>query len=303
MRLDLLFLRRVLPLLASCALLFAPAPVRAGDYDPYSFEVSETEAVWDEDSYVSDFVQIDITSQWYGHSDVYVCDIRISNTDCFRRGYGGDDWPKATERIASIAERSGAILAMTGDNGSYLNAGMVAGNGEILRDSVNTKRDLCVLYRNGVMRTFICSECDMSSLYKEFRADDGVWQVFLFGPALLDSAGHALSSFNSNVFPVNPRSVIGYYEPGHYCFVQVDGRGVSSALEKGKKCRGLDLDQLTAFMEELGCKAAYNLDGGQSSALWFNGEIISTPYNGGRKVVDIVYIADLPPRNVLSVIQ
>ena len=46
--------------------------------------------------------------------------------------------------------------------------------------------------------------------------------------------------------------------------------------------------------DELGCKAAYNLDGGQSSMLWYNGEMVSTPYKGGRPVGDIVYLKDLP---------
>ena len=51
---------------------------------------------------------------------------------------------------------------------------------------------------------------------------------------------------------------------------------------------------LALLMEELGCKAAYNLDGGQSSMLWYGGEVISTPHKGGRPVGDIVYIKDLP---------
>ena len=37
-------------------------------------------------------------------------------------------------------------------------------------------------------------------------------------------------------------------------------------------------------MEKIGCKAAYNLDGGQSALMWFNGRIVSTPYKNGRSV-------------------
>ena len=76
--------------------------------------------------------------------------------------------------------------------------------------------------------------------------------------------------------------------------MQVDGRKTKSALEKGKKNLGIKMYDLALLMEELGCQAAYNLDGGQSSMLWYGGEVISTPHKGGRPVGDIVYIKDLP---------
>jgi exopolysaccharide biosynthesis protein len=48
-------------------------------------------------------------------------------------------------------------------------------------------------------------------------------------------------------------------------------------------------------MKSLGVKTAYNLDGGGSSTMYFNGEVINDPVGGGRgqserSVSDIVYI-------------
>ena len=269
-------------------------PARAEDAAAAEDDGNEVEVYWDEVSYISGNICIQISSQWYEHSDVYVCDIYIRDIDCFMRAFGGGRFNKTTEKVGVMAERNGAVLAMTGDSSAVFTAGLVVGNGTVLRKNSNSKRDICVLYRNGEMKTVIASENNMKTVYAELKDDPEVWQVFLFGPALLDSEGKARTSFNSNVFPANPRSVIGYYEKGHYCFVQVDGRGVKSALEYGKKSTGLTLAQLSAFMESLGCTAAYNLDGGQSSMLWFNGKIISTPYKSGRRVGDIVYIADIP---------
>ena len=81
-------------------------------------------------------------------------------------------------------------------------------------------------------------------------------------------------------------------------------KGVASALTETKHTStGLTLSQLAQLMEALGCKAAYNLDGGQSSVLWFNGRTVSTPYNNGRRVGDIVYIADLPPAGEGSAVR
>ena len=58
---------------------------------------------------------------------------------------------------------------------------------------------------------------------------------------------------------------------------------------------GLSLYQLAEVMKSYGAKTAYNLDGGGSSTLYFNGQVINKPTTGGNKiseraVSDIVYI-------------
>ena len=85
----------------------------------------------------------------------------------------------------------------------------------------------------------------------------------------------------------NPRTALGILEPLHYLFVVSDGRTEES--------QGLTLYQLAEFMQTLGTTIAYNLDGGGSSTMFFNGEIINNPTTNGRsiqerRVSDIVYI-------------
>ena len=98
---------------------------------------------------------------------------------------------------------------------------------------------------------------------------------------LLDN-GQPMTEFNSDVQRANPRSAIGYFEPGHYCFVQVDGRIESS--------RGMTLEELSQLFADLGCTVAYNLDGGQSSGIVWQGQLQSYPYN--RPVSDIIYVSE-----------
>lgn len=125
---------------------------------------------------------------------------------------------------------------------------------------------------------------------KQFNADAaiarGVYQAFSFGPALLDANGHALKEYDTEIERVNPRCAIGYYEPGHYCFVVVDGR-------QSGYSRGMTIQQLGALFEDLGCKAAYNLDGGKTAVMIFDGKKVNTPADGGRKISDIVYIGEV----------
>jgi exopolysaccharide biosynthesis protein len=96
--------------------------------------------------------------------------------------------------------------------------------------------------------------------------------------------GQPMETFNSKENPLNPRTAIGYYEPGHYCFVVVDGRQTDS--------KGMTTKDLSKLFYSLKCKAAFNLDGGQSAEMAFMGKLYNTPFGGGRAINDIVYIAD-----------
>ena len=267
------------------------------------------EPVVTEDSYVSENIAIHITrirhetpvGKVVQKSDIYVADIRVRNIRSFCRAYPGATWGKQKKKITPIAEDAGAILAMSGDSASDLVGGWLVFNSELIRNGKKWskyRRDVGILSMTGELVTKPFKEIDREALLAEIESGK-VWQIFYFGPMLLDEEGHAMKKFNSDVNPVNPRSVIGYYEPGHYCFVQVDGRGTKSKLEPGKKNKGLTLANLSKFMEELGCKAAYNLDGGKTSQLYFNGAVISTPENGGRKLGDIVLVREPLPTDIL----
>jgi exopolysaccharide biosynthesis protein len=45
-------------------------------------------------------------------------------------------------------------------------------------------------------------------------------------------------------------------------------------------------------MESLGCRIAYNLDGGETAVMYWNGGVFNSPYKGGREISDIVYLID-----------
>lgn len=243
-------------------------------------------------TYRSQDVYIQITAVRQSRTDIYIADIYVRSVENFQRAFANNKWHSGTEKVRILSENNQAILGMTGDNCHNLKSGIVIGNGTIWRRVSNGTRDICLLYRDGTMVTIEEQDVDHDGI--RAQADEGlIWQCFVFGPALLDENGKAKQKFNTNVRPANPRSVIGYYEPGHYCFVQVDGRGADSKLDPGNRSVGLTMDELSLLMESLGCKAAYNLDGGQSSMLYYDGEILSSPYQNGRKTGDIVLIREI----------
>ena len=106
---------------------------------------------------------------------------------------------------------------MTGDYYSARSQGIVVRNGTLYRDVPNT--DVCVLYNDGEMKTYDSAIFNLTDAVTR-----GIWQSWSFGPPLLDENGGKLSEFNSTLTDRHPRSAIGFYAPGHYCFVVVDGR-------------------------------------------------------------------------------
>lgn len=75
--------------------------------------------------------------------------------------------------------------------------------------------------------------------------------------------------FGSKIPEVHPRTAIGYTEDRKLIILVVDGRQVSS--------RGAYLEELAQIMVNLNCVEALNLDGGGSSALVVNNQLINKP--------------------------
>ena len=187
------------------------------------------------------------------------------------------------ESVKDMGRRSGAILAITGDTYGNQDAGIVIRNGIVHRKEKSTF-DVCVLYYDGTMRTFAPEAFSLEQAIAQ-----GAYQAWTFGPMLLDEQGmpipDAKLNTSKNIRRANPRAGIGYYEPGHYCFVVVDGRTDDAS--------GLTLEQFAQLFADLGCKAAYNMDGGRSAELYYDGKILNDPYKGGRSVSDCLIIREI----------
>ena len=143
-----------------------------------------------------------------------------------------------------------------------------------------------------VQTTLIFKKDTYHKLQKTFDVQqvmqDGAYQSWTFGPNLLDENGKALSSFNTwdYIRQTHPRSAIGYYKPGHYCFVVVDGR-------QSGYSRGMTLPELARVFEDLGCSAAYNLDGGHSTFMTIGDQVVNRPYKPGHQIVDCLYFGEV----------
>lgn len=218
-----------------------------------------------------------------GKSLVYfVADIYIQNIESFRRAQCAEKFNQGTPKsIKALSEANNAILSMSGDYCHGNKKAFSVINGEVVHDTRSYRYDLCVLYRDGSMEMIPARKIDPKLIMEK-----DPWITWNFGPILLDDTGSPLERFNlpDSIDGMNPRAVLGYYHPGHYCFVLVDGRQSGYSV-------GLTIPELAKLMQDLGCTAAYNLDGGISAQIAWHGKRVNHP-GKNRSIRDILYITE-----------
>ena len=89
------------------------------------------------------------------------------------------------------------------------------------------------------------------------------------GEVFVDASAQHLNSIGGR----NPRTAIGYTKDNDLIMVAVDGREGSSV--------GMTLSELGYLMKSLGCVNAINLDGGGSTVMYVNGQIVNRPAQPG----------------------
>lgn len=213
-----------------------------------------------------------------------LADIYIGSMDCIRTAFAQDTYGVGyTEKLTDMSARMKAVLAVNGDsysNDRHKDNGTIIRNGIIYRNQPSDA-ETCVLNRDGTMDIYPPGELDQEELVQK-----GAYQSWIFGPSLLDENGKAKQSFLTwdYIRQSHPRTAIGYYEPGHYCLLLADGRQDTS--------RGMFLEEMAKVFENLGCRKAYNLDGGHCSFMAFQGQIANHPYKPEHEVADGIFIME-----------
>ena len=236
------------------------------------------------DCYSDENISVTIEEYTYNDTRVYVADVKLNSAEYLKTAFADDAYGKNIKATTSeMAEDNDAILAINGDNYGSRESGYVIRNGIVYRDKAGSLDVLCI-YADGSMEIIDPDEISTDELVER-----GVWQAFSFGPALIEDGSVSVSEGDEvgKAKASNPRTAVGIIDDLHYVFVVSDGRTEES--------EGLSLYELAEFMESLGVTTAYNLDGGGSSTMVFQGSVINNPTTTGRSVKerevnDIVYI-------------
>jgi len=249
-------------------------------------QAAKTATVTDS-SYKDDNISINLTETTVNNTQVYIADVTVSSSDYLKTAFAQNVYgTNVTAKTSETAADNNAILAVNGDYYGANSTGYVIRNGVVYRDTVreNSSNGDLAIYKDGSFKIIYEDQISAEQLVK-----DGVINLLAFGPALVENGEIAVGK-NQEVgqaMASNPRTAIGIIDENHYIIVVSDGRTSES--------KGLSLYQMAEVMKSYGVKTAYNLDGGGSSTLYFNGQVINKPTTGGNKiseraVSDIVYI-------------
>lgn len=246
---------------------------------------SVTEAVITDNSYEDANIKITIETLKEYDTTIYVADIQVSDASYLQTALADNMYGRNIKaKTSEIASSNNAILAINGDYYGFRNYGYVLRNGVVYRSTARQdsgSQDL-VISKSGDFSIISENSTSLSSL-----DTDNISQILSFGPALI-SNGKIVVDSNSEVSQSkssNPRTAIGQVSALHYIVIVSDGRTSES--------EGLSLLELADEFNKRGCTTAYNLDGGGSSTMYFNGKIVNNPTDGNstgeREVSDIVY--------------
>ncbi|HMR21029.1 MAG TPA: phosphodiester glycosidase family protein [Micropruina sp.] len=218
----------------------------------------------------------------------YVAEVTLNEATTLRSAFANNQFGEnITERTSEIAADHDAVFAINGDYYGFRDTGIVIRNGVIYRDE--PARTGIAFYTDGTARIYDETTTSAAQLLA-----DGVWNTLSFGPALVEN-GSAVAGIdqleidtnfgNHSIQGEQPRSAVGVIDANHLVFVVVDGRSEGYS-------RGATLPELAQIMLDLGAATAYNLDGGGSSTMYFNGSVINQPSNRGERATsDILYVA------------
>ena len=249
-------------------------------------KAAETATVTDT-IYSDDNISVTLTEKTVSNTQVYISDVTVSSSEYLKTAFAQNTYGNnVTAKTSETAANNNAILAVNGDYYGANTTGYVIRNGVVYRDTVredSSNGDLAI-YKDGSFKIIYEDQVSANQLVK-----DGVVNLLAFGPSLVENGEIAVDT-NSEVgqsMSSNPRTAIGIIDENHYIIIVSDGRTSES--------EGLSLYQMAEIMKSYGVKTAYNLDGGGSSTLYFNGQVINKPTTNGntiseRSVSDIVYI-------------
>ena len=228
--------------------------------------------------------KITVTQYRAYDSNIYVADVEVTDGTSILSAFANNTYGRnITDTTSDMAEENNAVLAINGDYYGARQSGYVIRNGVVYRNQGSNGEDM-VISKDGTLSFISESDTTTDSLIQK-----QAWQVLSFGPVLVENGQVAVTE-NDEVgmaMASNPRTAIGTVAKNHYLFVVSDGRTSESA--------GLSLYELANFMKSLGATNVYNLDGGGSSTMVFQGEVVNNPTTNGNKiseraVSDILYI-------------
>lgn len=229
---------------------------------------------------------LSITWQQNDGAAIYTCaETVIAHPSQFRRFLSGGEFGSGQLNLATqMAADVNAVTASNGDFYGYRGYGNLVYNGEV-KMAENRYLDTCYVDENGDLLFR-----DLNTVYKKqdvqaFVTEQNIRFSLAFGPILVED-GKVVAKHHYAIGETErpySRAALCQIGPLHYMFVTVNRRG-------------RDVTQFARYLQEMGIPRAYALDGGQTSTIVMNDQLMNpVDYGGQRQTSDILYFATAVP--------
>ena len=255
----------------------------------------------DENTYTDSTISVTVGSGVYKKCDYWYADIILTDASQIRTmsaGMDGSFTDGGSEMDPiRLAQRSRAVLAINGD---CWNSSEKRGLGYVIRQGILYEDRLEVARAQGARMMdilLIDEDGDFTVLH---TPTDGtvparvngkrVLNAFTFGPILVENY-EAVKDFQGadrwlDMAWQKPRQRMCICQVGHLHYRVVCCAGPF------KENNGMTTREFAEFVATMDVKVAYNLDGGDSTLLYFNGTRVNEfGYKSQRKLMDIIYFA------------
>ncbi|MBQ7800688.1 MAG: phosphodiester glycosidase family protein [Oscillospiraceae bacterium] len=254
---------------------------------------NENTQVWNGDKiyYYYDESILVITWKEIRERSVYtISEVKIAHASQFRRfladgEYGSDKQYTTTEMSASV----NAVVASSGDFYKFRQYGTIVYGGEVQRFEGHYV-DTCFINDDGDLLFAYRDEFQSQDDAKKFVEENDVRFSLAFGPVLVDNgevkktASYALGEVNNEY----SRAALCQKDELHYLLVNCCGEGGYQGRQ--------NINTFAKYVAELGVEKAYALDGGQTTVITMDDQMISSvDYGTQRRISDIIYFATAVP--------
>lgn len=198
---------------------------------------------------------------------------------------------KAGETTSTIAKHNKAVAAVNagGFVDESANGKQWAGTGGIPRGIIMTDGKIVYNdYKNDKIEDNFVAITEEGELLVGKRTlselkEKGVREAISFGPALIVNGEKAITNGDGG-WGKAPRTAIGQRKDGSILLLVLDGKQISRLAAT--------LRDVQDVLYEFGAYNASNLDGGSSTTMYYNGEVINNPDSalGERSIPSIIYV-------------
>lgn len=249
--------------------------------------------VWEKEKiryYYDETILVITWKQIIERSVFTISEIKIAHPSQFRRFLAGGEYASDKQYITTeMAQNVNAVVASSGDFYNFRRVGVSVYEGKVQR--VNGKYvDTCFINEDGDLLFAYKGEMLTEEDANKFVEDNRVRFSLTFGPVLIDDGvacppkGYTLGEIDRSC----SRAAVCQMDKLHYVLTNVCGDG---GYKKRQTVAGF-----AKILESFGCQRAYALDGGQTTVIAMDGELISNPdYGWQRQISDIIYFATALP--------